>query len=258
MLRVIGHRGARTLAVENSLQALKAAVDAGADGVEIDVQLSADGEPVVFHDDDLLRLCGAPGLLWQHPWRQLRDVRMAELGLQPQPIAHLDNVLEWWLSAGVLINVELKVAAGLPSKQMRQLVQVVARRLREMPAPQLVVSSFSRPALEEFADLAPHVRCAALIEPAPPCDFWPLTQEPLQVAGPVAQLHPHHSLLDQPWLKEVAQRQWPVWAWTANRPAQWEQQLPLAQAGLLHGLISDHPQELRAFIERHAPEMRAD
>ena len=160
MLRVIGHRGARTLAVENSLLALRAAVDAGADGVEIDVQLSADGEPVVFHDDDLLRLCGAPGFLWQRSWRELREVRMADAGLQPQPIAHLDSVLEWWLSAGVLINIELKVADNLPTKQMRQLVQVVARRLREMPAPQLVVSSFSRSALEEFADLAPHLRCA--------------------------------------------------------------------------------------------------
>lgn len=258
MLRVIGHRGARTLAVENSLLALRAAVDAGADGVEIDVQLSADGEPVVFHDDDLLRLCGASGLLWQHPWRQLRDVRMAIAGLQPQPIAHLDNALEWWLSAGVLLNVELKVAAGLPAKHMRQLVQAVARRLREMPAALLVVSSFSRPALQEFADLAPHLSCAALIEPAPPCDFWPLTQEPLQEAAPIVQLHPHHSLLSQAWLKEISLRQWPVWAWTANSPVQWEQQLPLAQAGLLHGLISDHPQELRGFIDRHAPEMRAD
>lgn len=258
MLWVIGHRGARTLAVENSMLALRAALEAGADGVELDVQLSSDGEPVVFHDDDLQRLCAVPGLLWRRPWRELKELSMRDGGLQSQPLVHLDEVLDWWTPAMGWLNVELKVAAGLPDAQLGKLASTVAKRLAALPGQNLVVSSFSRPALTAFAQLAPQARCAALLEPTPPCDFWPLTQAPLPEAGPVAQVHPHHQLLNSLPLQELHQRQWPVWAWTVNQPARWEQLVPLAQAGQLHGLISDQPQALRAFLERHAPELRAD
>ena len=49
---IIGHRGASAHAPENTLAAFKMALDAGADGIEFDVQLSKDGVPVVIHDAD--------------------------------------------------------------------------------------------------------------------------------------------------------------------------------------------------------------
>jgi len=52
---IIAHRGASASAPENTLAAFRAAVDAGADGIEFDVQLAADGVPVVIHDTDLRR-----------------------------------------------------------------------------------------------------------------------------------------------------------------------------------------------------------
>lgn len=258
MLRVIGHRGARTLAVENSLLSLRAAADAGADGVEIDVQLSADGEPVVFHDDDLLRLCAIDAPLRRLAWKELRALRAAEAGLVPQPIAHLDAVLEWWPAQRLGLNVELKVAAGAPAPMARRLAEVVAARLAGMPAEHLVVSSFSGPALAAFAERLPTLRRAALIEAAPPCDFWPVAARPSEAEGPFDQVHPHVGLLDDARLGAFAARRWPVWTWTVNDPGEWERLLPLAHAAQLHGLISDHPGALRRFIERHAPELRAD
>ena len=58
---IIGHRGAKGLAPENTLPAFRAGIDAGADGVEFDVQRTVDGHLVVFHDDDLKRLAGVDG-----------------------------------------------------------------------------------------------------------------------------------------------------------------------------------------------------
>lgn len=58
---LIAHRGWRNRFPENTLPAIRAALEAGAVGVEIDVQLSADQVPVLCHDADLMRLCGVAG-----------------------------------------------------------------------------------------------------------------------------------------------------------------------------------------------------
>lgn len=62
--RLIAHRGDATRFQENSLPALRAAVAAGADAVEFDLQFSADGLPVLAHDGQLDRVSGAPGCVW--------------------------------------------------------------------------------------------------------------------------------------------------------------------------------------------------
>lgn len=59
-MKIIAHRGAPVNAPENTLAAFRAGWSAGADGIELDVRLSADGEVVVFHDEDGRRLAGDP------------------------------------------------------------------------------------------------------------------------------------------------------------------------------------------------------
>ncbi len=68
----IAHRGYHARCVENTLEAFTAAYGLGCDGVEFDVQLCADGTPVVFHDDDLLRLAGRPEAVYELTARELR------------------------------------------------------------------------------------------------------------------------------------------------------------------------------------------
>src|SRR5207244_7475867 len=69
---IIAHRGASACAPENTIAAFRAAIDAGADGVEFDVQLARDGVPVVIHDFDLKRT-GRRG-------ERVADLTSAELG----------------------------------------------------------------------------------------------------------------------------------------------------------------------------------
>ena len=71
---VIGHRGNRVTAPENTLPAFQQAVEAGADAVEFDVHLSADGVPVVFHDPTLERTTDGRGTLASLPLAALREV----------------------------------------------------------------------------------------------------------------------------------------------------------------------------------------
>jgi len=79
MTLVIAHRGASADERENTIPAFERAIALGADYVELDVQLSADGAPVVFHDLDLDRLTPLRGPLRRRPLAELREVGIPTL-----------------------------------------------------------------------------------------------------------------------------------------------------------------------------------
>lgn len=73
------HRGLfdnDTDAPENSLPAFRKAIEAGY-GIELDVQLSKDGVPVVFHDASLKRMCGVNGKVWEYSLSELKQMKLA-------------------------------------------------------------------------------------------------------------------------------------------------------------------------------------
>ena len=76
------HRGLhdnRSQAPENSMAAFKKAVDAGY-GIELDVQLTADKVPVIFHDFTLARMCGVQGYVKDYTYEQLRRLKLLDSG----------------------------------------------------------------------------------------------------------------------------------------------------------------------------------
>jgi glycerophosphoryl diester phosphodiesterase len=75
---LVAHRGWARRHPENTFSALEAAIAAGALFVEIDVQLSADAFPVLFHDRDLARMCGVAGTIHEHSLSELRALACAE------------------------------------------------------------------------------------------------------------------------------------------------------------------------------------
>ncbi len=76
----IAHRGAASCFPENSLIGIEAALRSGASHVEIDVQVSADGIPVVLHDEHLERITGQPGSVVQTDWATLSTLPAGEPG----------------------------------------------------------------------------------------------------------------------------------------------------------------------------------
>lgn len=75
---IVAHRGHSLEYPENTLAAVRAAIDAGVRHVEIDVQLSADRVPVLFHDRRLERLCGVGGCVHELTARELQSLRVAD------------------------------------------------------------------------------------------------------------------------------------------------------------------------------------
>lgn len=77
---LVAHRGYASRFPENTLSALEAAIEAGARWVEVDVQLTADGFPVLFHDRTLERMCGVKGAVHERSLSDLRALSCAERG----------------------------------------------------------------------------------------------------------------------------------------------------------------------------------
>lgn len=243
---VIGHRGARRLAVENTLESLRIALADGADGVEFDVQRTADGELVLFHDDDLRRLAGRPEALVSLPWRVLRDLPLRDGQLQPQRIAHFDAVLELLADyPRALVNAELKVNLHDPSGG-RHLADGFVRRMERHPGVGWLVSSFDAAPLVHAHAAGLTLPLAALVDAQPPCDFWPLTTR-AEADVPLASVNPHVSLVNADRLALWREKSWQVWAWTVNAPRQWE---ALTEQGVT-ALITDEPDQLLHFLRRH-------
>jgi len=77
---LVAHRGWAAKFPENTIAALSAALEAGAERLEVDVQLSSDGRPVLFHDRTLERMCDAAGAVHQRSLADLEALRCAEKG----------------------------------------------------------------------------------------------------------------------------------------------------------------------------------
>ena len=152
---ILGHRGAPLLHQENTMAGFRRALDLGADGVELDVMVTKDGEVVVFHDDDVERLTGAKGLLAELTWDEVSKLRVQRrlyMGKdesgggvvmeyeREERIPLLAEVLDE-LAGKMAINVELKPA--IPSWDQRKAGAAVARVIREAKAESsLIVTSF--------------------------------------------------------------------------------------------------------------------
>ncbi|MFJ6209993.1 glycerophosphodiester phosphodiesterase [Lysinibacillus sp. NPDC092081] len=108
---VFAHRGASAYALENTLKAFEKALELGADGIELDIQLSKEGIPIVYHDPQLSRLVGINKLVNEctieelvsfklgKPWRRL---------FSTYKIPTFDVVLAWANSQQLPLNIELK------------------------------------------------------------------------------------------------------------------------------------------------------
>lgn len=140
---LVAHRGYPARLPENTLASIEAALQTGARYVEVDVQLSRDGEVVLFHDRDMLRLCGQPGPVHDYGWEELQAFRV-QMSL---PIPRLAEVIDLLQSyPDVVIFVELK-RISLETFGVDVMVQKVLPLLRPI-ATQVALISYNLEALQ--------------------------------------------------------------------------------------------------------------
>ena len=147
MTWVIAHRGASFAETENTLPAFERAIADGADFVEFDVQMSVDGEPVVFHDEDLDRLTPLTGPLRRRRAAELREVA----------VATLDEVLD-------VVRGRIGVMAELKNANRYRSFPFVERVVAKL-SPEHVVISFQSRALLDARRLPPELRLVQHVGP---------------------------------------------------------------------------------------------
>lgn len=120
---VVGHRGHPLQAPENTVASFEAAIAAGADIIELDVQLTADRVPVVIHDDRLDRTTKGSGLVRDHTLPQLRELASTDPGTA---IPTLAEVLAWAVQQRVRLLVEPKTHPTLDPDAALHIAAVMA------------------------------------------------------------------------------------------------------------------------------------
>jgi len=171
MSAIIGHRGARGLAPENTLASIQRAAQLGVRWIEVDVMLTRDQLPILFHDAFLNKLSNGQGLVKEFDFSVLEPLRVLSPVTVPkaesQPIASLAGALSCAQELGLGLNLEIKPSH---TKNQRINLQRIASQLEAFPGLPLVLSSFSSEVLKEAQQLLPQIPRACLWEELP--DGW--------------------------------------------------------------------------------------
>jgi glycerophosphoryl diester phosphodiesterase len=239
---IIGHRGARSNAPENTLAGLRRAHDEGASWVEFDVKLTRDGIPVLIHDETLERTTDGRGAV--------RDLTLAELDrvdagcpavfgdrFRGERIPTLEQSLLLLRDLGMGFNLEVKPCPGLEVETSHAALAVVAR-VWPAGAALPVVSSFKRASLEAARQAAPALPRGYLAERL--AGDWLADARDLGCAT----IHPGFSRLTRAQVEEARAAGLPVLAWTVNDPAR---AIELHRWGV-DSLITDTPAIIAAAI----------
>lgn len=224
---IIAHRGASAERPENTLSAFRRALALEADGIELDVHVTADGVPVVFHDATLRRLTGTGGRVARQTWVQLEPLRVRG----GEPIPRLVEVLK--LTRGLAV-VQIELKSGPVEPVVRA---ITAARAVEWT----VLASFDRRLVAATRDLAPGIPRMLISEgrEAPAA----LVRQ-LAACGAAGLSVSHRAIRSAAWINHFHLRGYGVWAWTVNDPATARR---LGGWGV-DALMGDDPALLRAAL----------
>jgi glycerophosphoryl diester phosphodiesterase len=164
---VIGHRGAMGHCPENTMASFQRGLELGADWIELDVHLTADGELAVIHDETVDRTTDGHGLVKDHTLAELKQLDAGGwFGPEyaGQRIPTLDEVLAWAHAHATIVDIEIKNApiyyAGIEEA-------VVAALDRSAMAEQVIVISFDHAAVKRIKALDARVATGVLYSGRP-------------------------------------------------------------------------------------------
>lgn len=222
----IAHRGAKAYEPENTLQAFQKALDLHADGIELDVHLSADGHIIVMHDETIDKMTNGKGAVNTFTLAELKSFLIADK-LQ---IPTLNEVFDL-VSKKCFINIELKNADT--SKNVVSLIEEYITE-KEWNYEHFIISSFDWNALKEVQNLNPNIPVGVL------------TEEDIDIALAFAEsikakaIHPDFQLLNKENVRQIQEKGFLVFPWTVNL----EEDIQKVKSYNVNGIISDNPDKI--------------
>ncbi len=161
-VQVWAHRGASGYAPENTLESFQMAVDMGADAIELDVQLTADGEVVVIHDESIDRVSAGTGYVKDYTLSELKQMHFNRgfPSYEDARIPTLSEVYELIAPTGLLVNVELKTSMfRYPGMEEKCLMTAKEFNMDD----RIIYSSFYHPSLMKLLAVDPSAKIGFLV-----------------------------------------------------------------------------------------------
>ena len=230
---IFAHRGASAYAPENTLAAFELAIQAGAQAIELDAKLSADGQVIVIHDQSVDRTTNGSGKVTKIPFSAMRELDAGSsfsVKFRGERIPTLDKVFEV-VGRRILINVELTNYATPFDALIPKVVKLVKRHALEK---RVLLSSFLPHNLRRARRLLPDVPVGLLTWAgwmgAGPRTFARFT--------PYQALHPHTMSVNARLVQRFHAAGLRVHAWTVNDEAEMRRLFTLG----VDGIFTDDPQ----------------
>jgi glycerophosphoryl diester phosphodiesterase len=255
--QVVAHRGASDAQAEHTLAAYVTALDEGAEALECDVRLTADGHLVCVHDRDLRRTAASRGLVstmeladleqldfarWKNPWSDLDDEA-------PDSDPELGRVLTLRRLLQTVADYDRPIELAIETKHPTRFAGLVERRLVDVldefgwagagsPAR---IMSFSWVALRRVRRIAPDLRLVYLMESATAWARSRPISEPDWIAGPGIELCRRHPEM----IRRIRKAGTPVHVWTVNTDLDIDLCLQLG----VSAIITDRPRATLAYLD---------
>lgn len=240
----IAHRGASNAAPANTLAAFEKAVELGADGIEFDVHLSADGVPVIIHDFGVDATTDGSGQVADMPLAQLKELDAGSYfdpAFAGERIPTLAQVLEA-VGSKLLLNIELKYF-GLRNNGLEQAViaQIEQYRRGRDNDNRILLSSFNPFSLRRAKKIAPDIPVGLLyaLELS-----LPLRRAWLSPLFPHEARHPKHTMVDASYMAWAQRRSYHVNTWAVSDPGEMRRLIALN----VDGIITPVPDVLHSIL----------
>jgi glycerophosphoryl diester phosphodiesterase len=231
---IFAHRGASAHAPENTLAAFELALKQGADAIELDVKLTADGHVVVIHDATVDRTTGAHGRVKDMSLAELRALNAGSFfssHFSTEKIPMLEEIFES-LGKRMFINVEL-TNYGTPRDHLVESVCILVKKFNLQK--NVLFSSFFASSLSKVRSYLPDVPCGLLALPGLP-GAWARSFG--FAFGKYSALHPNLADVTREQIQRVHRLQGRVHVWTVNP----EVDIHRLFAWGVDGIFTDDPQ----------------
>ncbi|MBA3354371.1 MAG: hypothetical protein H0U18_00220 [Pyrinomonadaceae bacterium] len=255
---IIGHRGASSIAPENTLAAFTCAIQDGAEGIEFDVRLSQDGVPVVIHDPTLARTGLIDGVVAELSAEVLgrtdvgswfsRRPNADDVDFSGEKLPSLQQVFDLFADSDALLYLEMKSQAG----DGERLAAEVAGAIRKHAIAQyVVVSSFNLSQVQAVKAIYPAIRTAALFEPRvsrPATLIRGIKLVKLAQDCGANEICLHHALSSSRLTEQARKSQLEVVVWTVDTP-EW---IERGRSRGVKALITNDPASMIRYRNTHA------
>ncbi|MBD1371285.1 glycerophosphodiester phosphodiesterase [Hazenella sp. IB182357] len=235
----MAHRGFSAQYPENTMVAFEQARLAGADGFEIDVHLTKDGQIVVIHDEKVDRTTNGTGWIKDLTWEQIKELDSGSWfhsQFASEQIPSLQDVLQYVYRHGLMLNIELKNnIVPYPSLEEKLIQEIIHFGLED----QVYLSTFNHHSLHVLKEIAPTIQSAAL--------YVARMYQPWQYANliGVEAIHPHYQSITDSDIKQCHEQGLKVRAWTVDDETQM-QRLLLAEIDAIVTNVPDRLAQLQA------------